>query len=231
MSSVYNKYPAWSDFGGKRVLNVGCGFAQYKRPNVVNLDAYDSCRPDVVWDLNKTPYPFESGSFDLIIANHIMEHLPNWWGAVSECARLLKTGGILEIWVPGNGSDAVFGFRDHVAQVNGCGFYGTFGTYREAFNAWAVENTDGDATWLKMHNQTSVLEPRWWLGSWVPVSFKQWCWRHLRNVCIEDAYMLRKVSRSEWEAERREFERRTKERRDQFVQVPQVQPAGVAGGL
>ncbi len=47
---IYDKYRPDHDFGGKRVLNIGCGFAQFKRPNVVNVDAYDICKPDALHD-------------------------------------------------------------------------------------------------------------------------------------------------------------------------------------
>lgn len=213
-TSIYCKYPIGCDFEGQRVLNIGCGFARYDKPNVVNLDAFSNCKPDVVWDLNKTPYPFDAGSFDLIIANHILEHLQNWWGCINECSRLLRSMGRLEIWVPGSGSDSIFGYRDHVAEINHCSFYGAFGTYREAFNAWAVENAGGDATWLKLNARKTVLDPEIkWIHK-MPLAIQKWCWRHLRNVALEEGFIFRKVTMGEWENEQDEFRRRIKQRRD-----------------
>ncbi len=47
-----------------------------------------------------TALPFESGSFDLLYASHIIEHVP-WWltdGALVEWRRVLATGGSAEVW-------------------------------------------------------------------------------------------------------------------------------------
>ena len=88
-TSIFTKYPIGTNFGGRRVLNVGCGLAQYKFPNVTNLDAYDICKPDITWNLEKTPMPFKEGTFDLVIANHIMEHVKNWWELFNDCGRVL----------------------------------------------------------------------------------------------------------------------------------------------
>ena len=77
------------------LLNLGCG--TYRRPEYVNVDAFAVCKPDVVWDLNETPYPWPDNSVDGIMMTHVLEHLENWWGAFTECARILKPGGTLVI--------------------------------------------------------------------------------------------------------------------------------------
>jgi|GEM_PF-1906114 len=38
-------------------LNIGCGFN--KIDGYVNVDAFPDCSPDVLWDLETTPWPFE----------------------------------------------------------------------------------------------------------------------------------------------------------------------------
>src|SRR5688500_11325557 len=121
-SGVYNKYPPTHDFKGIRVLNLGCGFEQFKFPNVTNVDAYDICNPDLVWDLNVTPLPFEDETFDLIVGNHVLEHVPLWWNLFNDCSRMLKPNGSMEIWGPGDGQDGQLGYRDHVNIINRCSF-------------------------------------------------------------------------------------------------------------
>lgn len=79
-------------------LNLGCGFKYLA--GWVNVDAYQCCNPDVVWDLNKFPYPWENNSVNRIYMSHILEHIPDWWTAFTECARILKVGGTIEIRVP-----------------------------------------------------------------------------------------------------------------------------------
>ena len=40
------------------VLNLGCGYS--KEPGMTNVDAFDVCEPDVVWNLNNFPWPWET---------------------------------------------------------------------------------------------------------------------------------------------------------------------------
>ena len=73
---------------------------------------------------------FESESFDVVIANHIMEHIPNHVKAMSEIYRVLKKGGTAIMQIPYSISidqtlespdiknpseqSALFGQKDHV---------------------------------------------------------------------------------------------------------------------
>lgn len=190
-SSIYFKYHPGEIFGGRRVLNVGCGFAQYKAPNVVNLDAFDVCKPDVVWDLNKTPFPFKDNTFDLILANHIFEHLPNWWGCFEECARILKPKGRIEVYVPGAGSDSQLGYRDHVHIINHFSFFGVGNALRNGTNAWAAGQKDSYAAQLECVGQTRNTEKKWWIKR-SPQWLQLWMANHLRNVVFEEGFFFQK---------------------------------------
>jgi len=44
--------------------------------------------------------PFEDNSYDLILCNHVLEHIPNDRKAMSELYRVLKKGGTLIAQVP-----------------------------------------------------------------------------------------------------------------------------------
>lgn len=48
-----------------------------------------------------TDLPFEDASFDVIVTSHLLEHVENDLQCIKECARVLKPGGELIIWVPG----------------------------------------------------------------------------------------------------------------------------------
>lgn len=205
----YEKYPPNHTFGGAKTLNVGCGFSQYAAPNVVNLDAFDVCKPNVVHDLNKTPFPFEDDTFDFILANHVVEHIDRWWEAFNEMARILKPGGRIEIWVPGSGSDTVRGFRDHVHEINNCSFYGVFGTYRQGGNAWAVDQAMCHANRLVQLEVHCRLKKAWWLQR-APQWLKTWFSEHLRNVNIEMGYRFEKVGVEAHKKEMEKFNERAK---------------------
>jgi len=79
-------------------LNLGCG--RFKKPGFVNVDCYAELEPDVVQDLNDLPYPFPSGHFERIEADHVLEHLYNPLQVMGELHRLLKSGGELIMRVP-----------------------------------------------------------------------------------------------------------------------------------
>ena len=50
--------------------------------------------------------PFEDGSFDRLIAIHVLEHLRNLPPALDECARLLRPGGFFDVVLPCEGGMA-----------------------------------------------------------------------------------------------------------------------------
>jgi SAM-dependent methyltransferase len=81
-----------------RRLNLGCG--EFKKAGYVNVDANALIHPDVVHDLNCFPYPFSSEQFNLIEADHVLEHLDQPLLAMKELHRLLEPGGKLVVRVP-----------------------------------------------------------------------------------------------------------------------------------
>jgi SAM-dependent methyltransferase len=84
---------------GTRILELGCG--QIKRcPTAVTLDINPDSMADVVHDLNSFPYPFDDNAFDIVIAEHVLEHLGDLIRVVEELHRILKPGGLLYVEVP-----------------------------------------------------------------------------------------------------------------------------------
>lgn len=82
-----------------RMLEIGPGPKRLDGFETLNVIA--GLEVDYVLDAAK-PLPFESGSFDLIYASHVLEHIPWYQTAMvlSEWARLIKKGGTIEIFVP-----------------------------------------------------------------------------------------------------------------------------------
>ena len=101
---------------GYKELLLGCGHNRKKRlkpefakenwQNLITLDINPSCNPDVVYDLNKTPWPFEADQFDEIHAYEVLEHLGqqgdyiSFFNTFNEIHRILKTGGCLMASTP-----------------------------------------------------------------------------------------------------------------------------------
>jgi len=81
-----------------KIIHLGCGLS--KRPGSIGVDWEKFDGVDVVHDLDQFPYPFPDQEFDLVIAEHVLEHLENLVKVVEEIYRLLNLGGRLEITSP-----------------------------------------------------------------------------------------------------------------------------------
>lgn len=193
-SQVYYKYPKSSNFGGRSVLNLGCGGCTYPAPNVTNLDAFQGSGVNVVHDLAKMPLPFRDNSFDFIIANHVMEHIPNWFECFKEMARVLKPGGKIEIWVPPVSSDSAFTYRDHINWIGVESFYGVGQMHRPGTNLTAKVELDkmGQVSRLFIDRMSHRLIITWWTML-APEWLANWMAEHLRNVVSEDGYTFIKI--------------------------------------
>jgi len=61
--------------------------------------------------------PFKNETFDILYASHVLEHIP-WYmldRTIKEWSRVMKKGGLLEIWVP-DGLKIAHAFVD--AEIN-----------------------------------------------------------------------------------------------------------------
>jgi SAM-dependent methyltransferase len=94
--------------GDERVLDVGCGAGNYFQPlktrwpdiNYYGLDiSYGmlSKHPadDAVIQASAEQLPFPTGSVNIIMANHMIYHLPDIDAAILEFRRVLKADGVL----------------------------------------------------------------------------------------------------------------------------------------
>lgn len=89
----------------RKCLNLGCGLDKRKSTRDVqwiNVDVRREVNPDLVWDMEKTPYPFMENTFDLIIMRDSLEHVSfrKIDDVIKECHRILKPNGKLFIQCP-----------------------------------------------------------------------------------------------------------------------------------
>jgi len=82
----------------KKKLNLGCG--DVIKSGWVNVNYEKTVGVDVVHDLNVFPYPFKDGFYDEILMDNVLEHLYEPHRVISECYRILCSGGKLKIIVP-----------------------------------------------------------------------------------------------------------------------------------
>ncbi|MFW9872577.1 MAG: methyltransferase domain-containing protein, partial [Candidatus Thorarchaeota archaeon] len=80
-----------------KILDLGCGIAKTK--GAYGIDNVNLEGVDLVYNLNKIPYPFDDSSVDTIIMNDVLEHLNKPVDVIQECHRILKEDGKLYIKV------------------------------------------------------------------------------------------------------------------------------------
>lgn len=117
----------------RRELLLGCGGTRDKRiglpdhkewEGLVTLDRNPAHKPDVVWNLEQTPWPFEDGSADEIHMYEVLEHLgrqgdeDSFFRHFFEVWRILKPGGVLFATVPHWKSLWAFGDPGHRRIIN-----------------------------------------------------------------------------------------------------------------
>src|SRR5438128_1961143 len=81
-------------------LNLGSG--QNPKPGYINVDKSGS--PDLKWDLEQFPWPWEDSSVDEIQLIRVLEHLgestATFFKIIQELYRVCKNGAIIDIAVP-----------------------------------------------------------------------------------------------------------------------------------
>jgi SAM-dependent methyltransferase len=80
------------------ILDLGCG--NRKKEGSIGIDCNPDSMADVIHDLDRFPYPFGDSTFDVVIADNIMEHLDDIIGVLRELYRITKPHGELVITVP-----------------------------------------------------------------------------------------------------------------------------------
>lgn len=95
--------------GGKRLLDIGTGsghIAEYFARNgaiVSSVDTHDQRLTETPYEFIKVEserLPFESSKFDIVITNHVIEHVPDQKLHMAEIERVLKPGGIAYLATP-----------------------------------------------------------------------------------------------------------------------------------
>jgi SAM-dependent methyltransferase len=79
-------------------LNLGSG--EYPKEGYVNVDYFSIAEPDVRHNLEAFPYPFEDDYFEIIEADHVLEHLNNPFQVMKELFRISADGATIEVRVP-----------------------------------------------------------------------------------------------------------------------------------
>ena len=95
---IHHDFHQAIDSSTMQKINLGCG--RKKLDGYVNVDYSAVVNPDLVWDLEKKPYPFETSSIDEVYMEHCLEHIDDIRLCIREIYRILKPGGKFRFWVP-----------------------------------------------------------------------------------------------------------------------------------
>lgn len=100
---------------GRKILDVGCGrgllLKEFQRlgyepygldlqPDVVRYVSQELGIPAVCCDISQATEHYDAGSFDIVTAFYLMEHVPDVAGFLTSCRRLLRPGGTIAVAVP-----------------------------------------------------------------------------------------------------------------------------------
>ncbi|MBF0589427.1 MAG: hypothetical protein HQL53_09875 [Magnetococcales bacterium] len=98
-------------------LNLGCG--DQRLPGFINVDMYGD--PDVTWNLEKTPWPWEDSSVSEVVMSHVMEHLgattDRYFAIIQELYRICKPDAAIGINVPHPRHDNYINDPTHVRPI------------------------------------------------------------------------------------------------------------------
>jgi SAM-dependent methyltransferase len=118
-----------------KILELGCGNRKgYQCPyngKIIGVDIDKNSQADVIWDLEKYPYPFKDNEFDAIYSRHALEHLEDTVRTMKELHRITKPHGRIYIIVPHFASNLA---HDNVTHKK---FFGV-----NSFNFWEYTSKD-----------------------------------------------------------------------------------------
>ncbi len=80
------------------ILHLGCG--RTKHPQALGVDATMDSAADVVWDLDRMPWPLPDNAFDRIYLVNVLEHLDDVIATMEEVHRVGRPGCLVTILVP-----------------------------------------------------------------------------------------------------------------------------------
>lgn len=105
------------------VLDMAC--SNNKTDGAIGIDIDTNSSADIIFDLDKFPYPIRDNCIDLIISKHTFEHLKDPIRTLKEMYRIMKPSGEIKIEVPhfssytayGIGHKHIFTHREAVRMV------------------------------------------------------------------------------------------------------------------
>lgn len=93
---LQNVLPA--HLAARQKLNLGCGRKQFE--DAVNVDIVGDTKPDIVINLDRTPWPLPDSQFREVCAYDVIEHLDDVVATMEEIHRVCQPGALVHVTVP-----------------------------------------------------------------------------------------------------------------------------------
>lgn len=167
-----------------KILDVGCGANKYE--GAIGLDNNPRTAADVIHDLGELPYPFPDNEFDLVVSSHVVEHVPDVMGFISELHRITRHGGTIKLLTPHYTNPDWANDPTHRNHINSYTF-NTFLDGRQVFDFYTevrLKPISCRVSLLKLWKFLGVelfanLDQRW-----PSMRFTRKFWEHyLSNIC------------------------------------------------
>lgn len=100
----FDKLELWNRIENSKILHfapeshLSIKISEQKPLEYIKADLFPISKD--IQNIDATMIPFENDMFDFLIANHILEHIPDYRKALSEFYRVLKPGGIAILQTP-----------------------------------------------------------------------------------------------------------------------------------
>lgn len=95
---LWNRIPSFSILHFAPERNLSERIKSLNPVEYIKADLFP--KDETIQKVDATDIPFEVGKFDLIICNHVLEHIPDYRKALQEIYRVLKAGGVAILQTP-----------------------------------------------------------------------------------------------------------------------------------
>lgn len=160
------------------ILELGCG-KNKKYDGSTGVDVIEGLDADVVHDLNQFPYPFETSSFDLVVCEHVMEHLDDIVKTMEEIHRILAPKGVVHILSPHFSSADAYTDPTHKHFIS-----------TATFDYFSSESSFSELGYSQVRFKIIKKQVELYNRVWKPKVLTWWANRHLRFWEINLAFIL-----------------------------------------